>query len=122
MSLSAGFLATVGLVMTFLPQELLAHFEAPANATAALLIQVFGSAYLGLAILNWMNRGNRIGGIYFRPVSMANFFNFAIGAVPLVKAAISEDFALEIAVPAVAFSVFAIWFALVVFTSTVREN
>ena len=71
MSLSAAFLAVLGVAAIFLPHEVLAHVGGRAEGTSVLLIQLLGALYLGFAMLNWMNRGNRIGGIHARPVSMA---------------------------------------------------
>ena len=122
MSLSATFLAMLGVGITFLPQELLAHVGAPPAGIVVLLMQILGALYLGFAMLNWMNRGSHIGGIYSRPVSMANFFNFAIGGAALVKWVIAEQFALEVAVAALIYSVFAVWFGLVVFTHPANKT
>ena len=116
MSLSAAFFAMLGVGITFLPQELLAHIGAPSDGVVVLLMQLLGALYLGFAMLNWMNRGSHIGGIHRRPVSMANFFNFAIGSAALVKWLIPNQFVLEVAVMALIYSVFAVWFGLVVFT------
>jgi hypothetical protein len=116
MTASAAFLAAAGVAITFLPQELLAHVGAPSEGPAVLLIQLLGALYLGFAMLNWMNRGNRIGGIYGRPVSMANFFHFAVGALALVKGIAGHGFTHELAAMAAAYSGFAAWFGWVLFT------
>jgi hypothetical protein len=122
MSLSALFLAVLGCGITFFPQELLAHVGVRPEGTAVLLIQMLGALYLGFAILNWMNRGNRIGGIYGRPVSMANFFHFAVGAAALVKGSIAQQFALEVVATAAIYATFGIWFALALFTHPSNET
>ena len=122
MSLSAAFLAMLGVGITFLPQELLAHFGAPSDGAVVLLMQMLGALYLGFSILNWMHRGSHIGGIYSRPVSMANFFNFAIGGVPLVKWVITQQFAPEVTVMALIYSIFGVWFGLVVFTHPANKT
>ena len=116
MSLSAAFLAALGVGMTFLPQELLAHVGAPPEGTPVLLIQVLGALYLGFATLNWMNRGSHIGGIYGRPVAMANFFHFSVGALALLKGSVAQHFALEVVAMAAVYSVFGAWFGSVLFT------
>ena len=122
MSLSAAFYAMLGAGITFLPQEFLAHIGASSDGIVVLLVQMLGALYLGFAMLNWMNRGGHIGGIYRRPVSMANFFNFAVGGTAIVKWVISNQFALEVAVVALTYSVFAVWFGLVVFTHPANET
>lgn len=121
MSLSAVFLAALGVLITFLPQELLTHVGAPAEGALVQLMQLLGALCLGLAALNWMSRGSHLGGIYGRPVSMANFFSFAIGAVALVKSAAGQQFTVEITAMAAVYSLFAIWFGLVLFTHPTRE-
>jgi hypothetical protein len=117
MSLSAAFLAALGVGITFLPQELLTHVGTRPEGTAVLLMQLLGAMYLGFAMLNWMNRGNRIGGIYGRPVSMANFFHFAVGAMALLKGTVGHPFEIEVAAMAAAYSVFAAWFGWVLFNN-----
>ena len=122
MILSTAFLATLGIGITFLPHELLAFVGAPSGGAIVLLMQMLGALYLGFAVLNWMNRGNFIGGIYCRPVSMANFFNFAIGGVPLLKWVITQPFTPVVAVMALMYSIFGVWFGLVVFTHPASET
>jgi hypothetical protein len=116
MALSAAFLAALGVGITFLPQELLLHVGAQPERSAVVLVQLLGALYLGFAVLDWMNRGTQMGGIYGRPVTMPNFFMFAVGAVALLKAAVAQQFALEVTALAAAYSVFALWFGVVLFT------
>ena len=75
---SAAFLAVAGVAITFLPQELLAYASAQPTRVSVLLVQVLGAMFIGSAVLNWMNRGAHVGGIYGRPLTMANFFHFPI--------------------------------------------
>jgi hypothetical protein len=117
MTLSAAFMLILGVADLFLPQEILIHFGMSAVNLAVLLIQISGSLYVGFAMLNWMSRENIIGGIYGRPVALANFLHFAVVAVTLLKALLAgtmlprETWAL-----CGLYSVFALWFGLVVFT------
>ncbi len=89
------------------------HGTAPDNATV-LLLQMAGAVYLGFAMLNWMARGILIGGIYARPVALGNFLHFVMVAITLIKAAIAFA-VVPLAISAAVFSVFAIWFGLVLF-------
>jgi hypothetical protein len=116
MILSAAFMAALGVAITFLPQELLVHAGAPSQGSLVLLVQSLGALYLGFAVLNWMARGSLVGGIYGRPVTMANFFNFAIGATAFLKALSAGPFAFEVVAMAAAYSVFGIWFGVTLFT------
>ena len=86
MSLSALFMAVLGLGASFLPQEILIHAGYRPQGPGRLLVQAAGALYLGQAMLNWMARANLMGGIYSRPVAVCNFTHFAVLAVVLVKA------------------------------------
>lgn len=111
---SAALMAIIGLAASFMPQELLGvHGTVPDNATV-LFVQMAGAVYLGFAALNWMARGILMGGIYARPVAIGNFLHFVMVAITLSKAAVAFG-ALELAISAAVFSIFAIWFGLVLF-------
>lgn len=116
MSLSALFMAILGVFASFLPQEILAYSGSKPAGLGVLLIQICGAMYMGFAIVNWMARANIIGGIYSRPVALGNFFHFAVAGIVLLKALIAGQRTTEIVAGAVAYSVFAIWFGLVLFT------
>ena len=120
MMLSAAFMAALGMAITFLPQELLVHVGARPEGVLVLLIQLLGALLVSFAMLNWMARGNLIGGIYSRPVAVANFFHFAIGAVALLKALPAQRIALEVVAVAAIYSAFAIWFGIVLFTHPIK--
>ncbi len=111
---SAALMAIIGLAASFTPQEVLGlHGTVPDNATV-LLVQMAGAVYLGFAMLNWAARGILIGGCHARPISLGNFLHFMMVAITLIKAAI-EFAVVPLGVSAAVFSVFAIWFGLVVF-------
>ena len=114
MILSAALLAVMGLGMSFMPQEVLGmHGTVPDNATV-LLVQMAGAVYLGFAMLNWMARGILIGGVYAKPVAAGNFLHFVMVAITLIKAALAFA-VVPLAISAAVFSVFAIWFGIVMF-------
>jgi len=111
---SAALMAVIGLAASFMPQEVLGlHGTVPDNATV-LFVQMAGAVYLGFAMLNWMARGILIGGIYARPVAAGNFLHFVMVAITLIKAALAFR-AVPLMISAAVFSVFAIWFGLVLF-------
>lgn len=82
---SAVVLAVLGLIASFLPQEVLQYLGSESTGVAPLLVQLLGALYLGFAMLNWMAKGILIGGIYARPVAMGNFLHFFAGAMALLK-------------------------------------
>jgi len=114
MMTSAAFLAVLGLVTSYMPQEVLGLHGTVPDTSTLLLVQMMGALYLGFAILNWTARGILIGGIYARPVALGNFLHFAMVAVMLIKAAIVHG-VVPLAISATVFSVFAIWFGVVLF-------
>lgn len=123
MSLSAVFMAAVGGCATFLPQEILARRGCDRGGATVQLIQAAGAIYLGFAILNWMARSNLIGGIYSRPVAVGNLLHFAVVATTLLKAVIvGSPRTSEVIIFCFVYSVFSVWFGLVVFTHPIREN
>jgi hypothetical protein len=83
---SAALMAALGLAASFAPRELLAMLKPSVGPVEALAIQTCGAMYLGFAMLNWMARGNLLGGIYSRPIVMANFLHFTAGGLAMVKA------------------------------------
>ena len=77
---SAVLLGAAGHALVFAPRELLAYL-APGTPLAARWIgQLLGAAFIGFAWLNWLNRGALLGGIYARPVVLANAIFFVVGA------------------------------------------
>lgn len=108
-------MALVGFMAAVFSQEILRYFGHPAEGFAVVLVKIVAGLYFGLAILNWMARGNMIGGIYSRPVGLANFAHFLAVAVVLVKQLPTTPNTAEFAVTAGLNAVFAGAFGFVVF-------
>ena len=85
MSASALFFGLAGAGATFLPAELLTHVRQPDARILVVFIQTLGALYLALAMLNWMSRGATIGGIYGRPLIVANLLYFMMTGILLVR-------------------------------------
>ncbi len=115
MSTSALFMGALGLVASFLPQEIAGHFGIHPDMPVVLAIQATGALYLGFAVLNWMARAVLIGGIYSRPVALGNFLQFAVAAIILLKALAGGLREIEITLGTAIYCLFAIWFGLVLF-------
>ena len=105
--LSAGFLAGGGLVMLFAPDEILSRAVPAFPTTASWIGQLIAAGWLGLAALNWMSRSTLLGGIYGRPLVMANALFYFIGATTLFRVLRSQAHPMLlgwIAVPIAAFA------------------
>lgn len=85
MTSSAVSFAVIGLCLTFLATEIAEYFLPGSTILFPLFIQISGALYFAFFLLNWMTKGNVIGGIYSRPIAMANFAHFLIGGLALVK-------------------------------------
>jgi hypothetical protein len=93
LSVSALSLAVLGLACLFAPTATLsALLLGPANLFPALPGQLLGAALLGLAALNWLSRGSAVGGIYGRPLVVANLAHFLVGALVLLRPALVLPF------------------------------
>jgi hypothetical protein len=119
---SAIFMAVLGLLTTFSPESFLAPAPAATQTIALLLIQASGALYLGFAMLNWMAKDNLMGGIYSRPVAMGNLLHFFAVAMALLRLVTHTHATSAILVATAIYTVFAIWFGLVVFTNPLRKT
>jgi hypothetical protein len=122
MNASALFMAVLGVAASFAPQEILIHFDVRPEGSAVLLMQITGALYLGFAMLDWMARGNLIGGIYSRPVAIGNFTHFAVVSVVLMKVLIAGQKAPHIVAGAAAYAALAVGFGLVLFTHPAQDR
>ena len=123
MTLSAIIMATIGISASFIPHEILTFTGLPTNQPLPLLIQVIGAMYFAFAMLNWMSKGSIIGGIYNRPIAIANWTHFVIAGLALIKGILSNpSLSYIIWSIAIIYSTFAILFGIVAFNHPVSEN
>lgn len=64
--------ALVGVPLLFVGDEVLRRLDGSAGPAAAWIAGTLGAALSGLALLNWFNRHTLMGGIYGRPLLLAN--------------------------------------------------
>ena len=123
MTLSAMILALIGISLILLPNEILDYLELSVSETLQLLMQIIGSLYFALAILNWMSKESLIGGIYGRPIAMANLTHFVIAGLALIKGVLANpSLSYVIWSIAIIYSIFAIFFGIVAFRHPISEN
>jgi hypothetical protein len=118
MTSSSLLLALAGIFALFAPDILLALLPVPIANPLSVLIQLMGALYFSMAMMNWTAKDSAIGGIYARPVSIANFSHFLIGTLLLAKGVLSSAFNLSIALLLAVYAIFAILFYWLVFRST----
>lgn len=120
MSACALVLGLLGLAGTFAPDQVLRALGAAVSPGSLVPVQVAGALYLGFGSLNWMARGNLIGGIYSRPVAVGNLMHFLVAGLALIKAAASNP-GLSLVWPvALVYAGFATAFGLIIFRHPIR--
>ena len=85
MTSSALFCAIIGILLSFLPNEIAEYLSVEPTIITILFLKILSALYLGFGILNWMAKGTLIGGIYNRPIAIGNLMHFVVGAITLVK-------------------------------------
>lgn len=114
MTSSALFLATIGILLSFLPNEIVEYLNVEQNIITILFLKIMSALYLGFGILNWMAKGTLIGGIYNRPIAIGNLMHFGVGAFALVKISSNIQIHSEIIISLSAvYVIFALLFAYI---------
>ena len=86
-TLSAAVLAVGGVCLLFAGDEVAARLVPGSPPVVAVVMQLLGGAWLGVATLDWFTRGQSIGGIYGRPVVLCNLALYLVTATTSLKAA-----------------------------------
>ncbi|KAA9038720.1 hypothetical protein FW778_14335 [Ginsengibacter hankyongi] len=120
MTISAAILGAVGIILTFMPQEV-SHFLNFTELTP-IVFQILGALYFGFAMLNWTAKANLIGGIYSRPIAIGNFTHFLIGGLASIKLVLHNTALTSIWICAIVYLVFALLFGYVFFTNPSSNN
>ena len=104
---SALWLGIAGFALLFAPDAVLPRLIAGYPSSGLWLGQLLGAAWLGLAALNWINRRLILGGVFGRPIVLANAIHYFISAMVLIRAVIRqpEAFVELAAVPAITLAV-----------------
>ena len=114
MTSGAILFALIGINLILFPKEILNHLELGVSDTLEILMQTLGSLYYGLAMLNWMSKGNLIGGIYNRPIVVANLTHFEVAVLVLIKGIYTNQILSYIIwIITIIYSIFTILFGIV---------
>lgn len=85
MTSSALFCGIIGILLLFLPNEIVEYLNVEPTIITILFLKILSALYLGFGILNWTVKGSLIGGIYNRPIALGNLLHFVVGSIELVK-------------------------------------
>ena len=123
MTSSALFLATIGILLSFLPNEIVEYLNVEPNIITILFLKIMSALYLGFGILNWMAKGTLIGGIYNKPIAIGNLMHFGVGAIALVKVVSNIQTHSEIVISlTVVYMIFAILFVYIFRTNPTKTE
>ena len=123
MTLSAVILGILGMILTLIPDLILSNLNFETNNTGLFLMQILGALYFAFGMLNWMSKAGVIGGIYNRPIAVANFTHFLVAALALTKGLISNPgIQYSIWIVGVIYMVFALIFGIILFRHPISEN
>ena len=118
MTSSALILGLAGVLALFAPDVLLSTQGAAVTGNLSVMIQLMGALYFSFALMNWTAKDSLIGGIYARPVSLANFSHFFAGVLLLLKHQLSSEMNLSTLAVLIVYAVYAACFYWLVFRST----
>lgn len=121
MTASSIFYGCIGIGFTFLPEEISQYLSMDINQNLLLIFQLFGAAYLGFAMLNWMTKNNLIGGIYSRPLVVGNLTHFLVSSFTLLRIAFHSEISFGIIlVLTIIYSAFTLLFGYVFMTNPAK--
>ena len=111
-------LVAAGIFALFVPDQLVTLINVPRSDSLLVLVQLMGALYFSFALMNWTAKDSAIGGIYARPVSLANFSHFFIGTLLLIKYQLSHELSVPGLLALILYAVFAALFYWLVFRAT----
>jgi hypothetical protein len=120
---SAVLMALIGIALSFFPGEIAVFIGVGFAQTFQLILQLSGALYFAFAMLNWMAKGSHIGGIYNRPIAIANFTHFLMGGLALIKIIMNNPgITPAIWILAGLYSLFAVLFGWILMRNPVSEK
>lgn len=113
----------LGMILIFTPDVLINYLELSTNKTTLLLLQILGAFYFAFAMLNWMSKANLTGGIYNRPIVLANLSHFMIAGLSLIKGFFSKpDLPSVMWFLAIFYILYGLMFAILLFRHPIKES
>jgi len=123
MTMSAVTLGAAGIILTFMPATVLGQLHIDTHESPLFLIQILGALYFAFGMLNWMAKASLIGGIYNRPIAVANFTHFVIAGLALTKGLLSNPgSSLIIWAAGVIYILFGVLFGILLFRHPISET
>jgi len=121
MMASAIAMGVIGIILSFMPHEVLQYAGSNPTSIHPLILQLMGALYFSFAMINWTAKANLIGGIYARPIAIGNFTHFIVGALALIKGYMASRMNI-ILTPCIFYVIFAVLFGIILFTHPVKKE
>jgi hypothetical protein len=118
MTFSSLALGLAGILALFAPALLLVWLGAPVVPQLLIVVQLLGALYFSIALMNWTAKDSHIGGVYARPVSLANFGHFFMGTLLLAKYQLANQINISVLLALIVYTIFASLFYWLVFHAT----
>lgn len=90
LTVSAAAYLLAAIALLFAADELLHLARGAASQLDVALLQLLGAALFGFAMLNWLSRYSIVGGIFSRPLVVANLAHTATAALMLGHLAVRQ--------------------------------
>lgn len=111
-------LGAVGAALIFAPAEIASALGAANAPSVALLLQLYGAALFGLAMTGWMIKDAVVGGIFGRSYVVGNAAHAFVGAMALIRSAVSPGATPLLLVLTAIYSLLAVLFLYLMFMAT----
>ena len=119
---SAALLLVAGIVLLFASDDVLPRLVSGFPESGAWVGQLLAAALLALGATNWLSRSQLLGGIYGRPVVMANAVFYFVAAMVTLRAAASGDVANSLWVVAAVVSLLAVVYGWLLFRGPLERD
>ncbi|TCC94248.1 hypothetical protein EZ428_05580 [Pedobacter frigiditerrae] len=119
MTVSSIIMLVIGILCSFLPNEILKFIGVDGTGILPLVIQILGAIYFGFGFLNWTAKANIIGGIYSKPVAIGNLIHYVVSSLAMIKFFMAHTDMKLLLIPIAIYCVFSILFGKVVFGSPI---
>lgn len=123
MLLSSVTLGISGIILSFAPNLLLNLQNIRISDNAMTLTQILGALYFSFGVLNWMAKSGLVGGIYNRPIVLANFTHYFVGGLALLKGQLFKaDTSYVVWLLGVIYLSFSVSFFLILLSNPIANN
>jgi hypothetical protein len=114
---------SLGVLASFAPEVFLSFLKIKHTLNATLIAQAIGAFNVAMGILNWMSKESLFGGIYNRPITMANLAYFFMSGLAIIKGVLnSPQVSLLLGGVGIIYLILATTFWFILFKNPIPDN